>query len=147
MTGHHRFVAWQTTINLIRFLLWCCNGSETICDYRRTRIRSEYPIWPDFDVMLHNRCRIFTQFLVHFLPSSLFLHCTLVFPQFFFVMVIGNRQERTLQPNYNACRYNARSVITLTERWIPIKNGVILQSTNILLTTWVYASMRWVITL
>jgi len=40
----------------------------------------------------------------------------------------------TLQPRYNARRYSAHSVIMLIGCLIPLKNDVILQLPNILLT-------------
>jgi len=36
-----------------------------------------------------------------------------------------------LQPGYNADCLSAHSIITLIGHWIPFKNGVILQSSNI----------------
>jgi len=43
----------------------------------------------------------------------------------------------TLQPRYNARRFSAHSVIMLIGRWIPLNNdGVVIQSSNIILTKW-----------
>jgi len=50
-----------------------------------------------------------------------------------------------LQPRYNARRYSAYSVITLIGCWIPLKNGVILQSSNTLLTIRVLCRERTII--
>jgi len=44
--------------------------------------------------------------------------------------------ENTLQRRYNARRWSAHSVITLTGCWIPLNNGTIINSLSLTTGFW-----------